>query len=199
MVAEPVVAELVDPGALRLRALVLAFLLVGFTLGVNLGVPVWAVTGLAVAGLAVRERSFPVRSIPLDAVVLVAGLAVLAAAAAPFLPIEEVVGGQGPVAQVRAAVGAAIGANLFNNLPALLVALPVLDDSHPDQLWAVLVGANIGPVLLVGGSLSTLLWLRTVQGLGVEVNARDFLGLGLRVGLPALGAAIAVPVLVSLT
>lgn len=80
------VAETVDLGALRVGALVLVFLLVGFTVGVNLDVPAWAVTGLAVAGVALRERSFPVRSIPLDAVILVAGLAVLAVAAARSSP-----------------------------------------------------------------------------------------------------------------
>ena len=84
-----------------------------------------------------------------------------------------------------------LAANAVNNLPAVLVALPVLD-AHPDQVWAVLLGANIGPTLWVTGALSTLLWQSTMARLGHPVPHRRYAAMGARVGLPALGAALVV-------
>lgn len=194
---EPLVAEAVDAGALRTGGCVLAVLLVGFTVGDHLGVPAWAVAAFVVVGLALRSRGLPWRAVPLDSVALVAGLAVLAAAASAQLPVATLIGGQGPLAELRAMAVAAVGANLVNNLPALLVALPALAGADQGQLWAVLVGVNIGPVVLAGGSLSTLLWLRTVRSLGLEVSAARFTAVGLRIGLPAFGAAVAVRLVVS--
>jgi arsenical pump membrane protein len=55
-----------------------------------------------------------------------------------------------------------------------------------------MMGVNMGPVLLVTGTLASLLWLDALGRLGVEVHARDFTRVGLRVGLPAAGAGTAV-------
>lgn len=62
-----------------------------------------------------------------------------------------------------AAAGAA-GAVLLNNLPAaaLLGARPIL---HP---LALLIGLNLGPNLVVTGSLSWILWLRAAQTAGTR-------------------------------
>jgi arsenical pump membrane protein len=55
-----------------------------------------------------------------------------------------------------------------------------------------LTAVNVGPVLAVTGSLAGLLWLDTVRRLGVPVDARTYSRVGIRVGLPALAAAVAV-------
>jgi Na+/H+ antiporter NhaD/arsenite permease-like protein len=47
-------------------------------------------------------------------------------------------------------------------------------------------------VLLVTGSLASLLWLDALAGLGVPVRARDFTRVGLLVGLPGALAGAAV-------
>ncbi|MBO0748226.1 MAG: hypothetical protein J2O47_07740, partial [Acidimicrobiaceae bacterium] len=59
-------------------------------------------------------------------------------------------------------------------------------------LWAVLLGVNMGPVLLATGSLASLLWLETLGRLGVRAHPRDFGRAGVLVGLPAGAAALAV-------
>ena len=87
---------------------------------------------------------------------------------------------------------AALAANLVNNLPGLLVALSKLGHRPGPSLWAVLVGVNMGPVLLVTGSLASLLWLSTMHRLGARVGARDFAYFGVRVGLPAAASGLAV-------
>ncbi len=55
---------------------------------------------------------------------------------------------------------AAVLANLVNNLPAVLVLLPLVAPSGAAAVLAVLIGVNIGPNLTYVGSLATLLWRR---------------------------------------
>jgi len=59
-------------------------------------------------------------------------------------------------------------------------------------VWPLLIGSNIGPVLVISGALSGLLWRDTAGALGVRVSGRRYSAIGLRVGLPALIAASAV-------
>jgi arsenical pump membrane protein len=56
-------------------------------------------------------------------------------------------------------------------------------------VWAVLVGVNVGPVVLVTGALASLLWIESARAVGVDVGARRFAQVGVRVGGPALVAA----------
>jgi arsenical pump membrane protein len=46
---------------------------------------------------------------------------------------------------------AAVLANLVNNLPAVLVMLPLVAASGPTAVLAVLIGVNVGPNLTVRG------------------------------------------------
>ena len=70
-------------------------------------------------------------------------------------------------------------ANLVNNLPAVLVLVPVAAAGGPGPVLAVLIGANIGPNLTYVGSLATLLWRRVVREHDAEPTAKEFTGLGL--------------------
>ncbi len=69
---------------------------------------------------------------------------------------------------------AAVLANLINNLPAVLVLLPLT--SGPAAVLAVLIGVNIGPNLTYAGSLATLLWRRIAHE---QVRLSEFTRLGL--------------------
>ncbi|GAB3244029.1 SLC13 family permease [Kineosporia babensis] len=67
--------------------------------------------------------------------------------------------------------------NLVNNLPAYLA----LESSvAPENLLAVLIGTNAGPLILIWGSLATLLWRERCRARGVQISA-------LRFGLVGLG------------
>lgn len=61
---------------------------------------------------------------------------------------------------VLLAVVAAVVANVINNLPAILVLLPLLAHAGPASVLAALIGVNVGPNLTYVGSLATLLWRR---------------------------------------
>jgi arsenical pump membrane protein len=59
---------------------------------------------------------------------------------------------------------AALASVLLNNLPAS----SLLAAHRPPHPYALLVGLNIGPNLLVTGSLAWFLWLRSARGAGAE-------------------------------
>ena len=84
-----------------------------------------------------------------------------------------------PALLATAALAAAL-ANVINNLPAVLVLLPLAAATGPAAVLAVLIGANIGPNLTYVGSLATLLWRRVLrehdQG---EPDLAEFTRLGL--------------------
>lgn len=90
---------------------------------------------------------------------------------------------------------AALGSNVVNNLPMTVVFLEPLAVA-PDRVWAVVIGVNLGPLLWATGALSTLLWQATMSELGAPVSARRYAGVGVRVGAPALVAAVVVSLLV---
>lgn len=76
-----------------------------------------------------------------------------------------------------AAVAAALS-NLINNLPAVLVLLPLVAAGGPVAVLAVLIGVNIGPNLTYPGSLSNLLWRNVVRP-EMTARAREFTAVGL--------------------
>jgi arsenical pump membrane protein len=190
-----------DPGGFRSGVVVVGALLVGFTCGPLVGLQPWAVAviadGVLVGLVAARTGrwSLPWRHLPAGTAVVVLGLGVLAAGAGRYLPLASLLRGSGPADLARDMGLAAAGANVVNNLPALLVALPHLGHHPTPATWAVLLGVNTGPVILVSGSLASLLWMATLHRLGVKARPADFARFGATVGLPAtacaLGAAIA--------
>jgi arsenical pump membrane protein len=183
--------------------------LAGFVLASTLGIsPVWAAlagaTVLAARALA-RRRTTPAAvvraaAIPFLAFVLALGIVVrtvtdngLAAALGHLIP-----GGTGLPALLGVAALAAVLANLINNLPAVLVLLPLTTPAGPGAVLAMLLGANIGPNLTYAGSLATLLWRRIVREHDTDVDLGEFTRLGLATVPAALVLAV-VALWISLT
>lgn len=180
--------------AMRTGAPAVAVLLLGFTVGDVLGVPAWVVAGAVAVSLMVAARVVPWRSLPVEAVVVAAGLAVLASAASAHLGLDRLVGTPGVSGDMRTAASAIVGANAVNNLPALLVGLPHLDER---SVWPFLAGVNFGPVLWVYGSLAGLLWMNIVRSHGLQMTPGTYARTGWRVGLPALAVAMPTTVLMA--
>ena len=88
-------------------------------------------------------------------------------------------GGAGLVQLLVLAAVAAVLANLINNLPAVLVLLPLVVAAGPAAVLAVLLGVNLGPNLTYPGSLATLLWRRVLAEHDRQVDLREFTRLGL--------------------
>ena len=179
--------EPADRAALVRGLPIIGFVLLGFTVGDVLGAPAWAVSAIAVVWAAALARAVPWRSVPYEAMLVAAALAVLVAGAVPHLGLESLLRGSGVGGGLRALLFGVVGSDLSNNLPAVLAGSSALHER--DQVWPLLVGVNLGPVLVLSGALSSLLWRDTAATLGVHVSARRFTAVGLRVGLPALVAA----------
>ena len=89
--------------------------------------------------------------------------------------------------QARLAGVSATAANLVNNLPAFAALQPVAGSSVARTL-ALLAGVNFGPLVLLWGSLATLLWRERCAARGLHIGARQFAAVGV-VGVPLLLAA----------
>ncbi len=92
---------------------------------------------------------------------------------------------------VAGGVGAA--SNIVNNIPAALLARTVLQQAHGGVplVYAALLGTNIGPNIMVSGSLATLLVLTAAKKRSQKISPLDFLKTGLLVTpLTLLGAAL---------
>jgi arsenical pump membrane protein len=73
---------------------------------------------------------------------------------------------------------AALLSNVVNNLPAVLVLLPLVTASGPAAVLAVLIGVNVGPNLTYVGSLANLLW-RNVVRRDIQAGFVEFTRIGL--------------------
>ena len=180
---------------------VVASTLAGFAVASVAGVnPAWA----ALAGAAVlaaralaQRRTTPAAivqaaNIPFLFFVLGLGVVVravvdngLAGALGHLLP-----GGVTLASLLGIAALSAVLANVINNLPAVLVLLPLAVPAGPGAVLAVLLGVNIGPNLTYAGSLATLLWRRIAGEHDTSVDLGEFTRLGLLTVPAALVLAV---------
>lgn len=174
----------VDRAALARGLPIIAFVLVGFTVGDAVGIPAWVVAAIAAVSASFVARTLPWRSIPLPAVAVAAGLAVLVGSAVPHLGLERIFERSGTAGDLGVVAFGVVASNLTNNLPAVLAGSQSMVDAT--QAWPLLIGVNVGPALVLTASLSSLLWRDTARAMGVEVSVRRFSAVGFRVGLPAI-------------
>ncbi|WP_406483430.1 SLC13 family permease [Streptomyces sp. NBC_01615] len=180
---------------------VVACTLAGFVLTSALGInPAWA----ALAGAVVlAARALAQRRTTPAAIVRAAGVPFLAFVLALGIVVRAVVdngladaldhlvpAGTALPALLAVAALAAVLANVINNLPAVLVLLPLTAPAGPGAVLAVLLGVNIGPNLTYAGSLATLLWRRIVREHDTDVDIKEFTRLGLLTVPAALIAAV---------
>jgi len=153
---------------------VLGLTLVGFAVISLLGFsPAWAaLAGVLVLGaraLAQRRTSITRIVVAVDApflaFVLCLGVVVDAVMQSGLQSAMQrvVPDGQGLLALLGIAAVAAVLSNIVNNLPAVLVLLPLVTAAGPAAVLAVLIGVNIGPNLTYIGSLANLLWRGVVR------------------------------------
>jgi arsenical pump membrane protein len=178
---------------------VLGVTLAGFAVASAAGEnPAWAALGgalvLAVRALTRGETTAAAiarsADVPFLLFVIALGIVVAAvvdnglqAALRPVLP-----SGSSLPALLAIAALAAVLAAAVNNLPAVLVLLPLVavPGGGPGAVLAVLIGVNIGPNLTYTGSLATLLWRRVLRGADADVTLGEFTRLGVATVPPAL-------------
>jgi len=185
----------------RFSASVLALTLAGFVAASFLRVEVAWVAAAGALVLAVRAvwtrqaRGAQIASaanLPFLAFVLALGIVVravvdngLASAMTQIVPA-----GDSLLALLGWAGLATVLANLVNNLPAVLILLPLAASGGAGPVLAVLIGVNVGPNLTYVGSLATLLWRRIVHAHDHEAPLGEFTLLGLLATPLAIVAAV---------
>ncbi|WP_247597791.1 ArsB/NhaD family transporter [Streptomyces sp. RKND-216] len=194
-----VLAELTGAAGDRVLFAVPAVATTGF-LAAILGaeVPLWAASGAAalvvVGAFAVRRPGVLRPSlVPWRLLVLVPGL---------FLVVETVtvhglhgwlvtaMGADGGVVGMfrSAAVGAGLS-NVLNNLPVYLAGEGAVPVCQPQRLAALLIGTNVGALVVPWASLATLLCLERCRRHRTRVPADRFVVTGLVLSLAATAAA----------
>lgn len=175
---DPPTRAVVQDRPLFVSALLACGLLVpALLLGVPVALAASVSAALVLLAFVVRRRG-AVRwaLVPWRLVLLVEGLFLVVSALGPHGLDSSLRDVAGTDSGLRIAGTAALGANLVNNLPAYLAlerAVP------PQHLVDVLLGVNLGPLVLPWGSLATLLWIERCRARGVEVKARQFAQAGL--------------------
>ncbi|GAA5144362.1 ArsB/NhaD family transporter [Nocardioides marinquilinus] len=164
---------------------VVTAMLAGFAITSPWGLDPWWVAAAAALVLAVWARTrglAGVRDVVLAAhaefALFVLALGVVVAALAPGV-VGDVVAASVPgdtswAGLLAVAVVATVAANLFTNLSATLLVVPLVAPLGDAAVLAALVGLNAGSGLTVAGSLANLLWRRTLTAAGEETSLREF-------------------------
>jgi arsenical pump membrane protein len=185
----------------RFSATVLALTLVGFVAASFVHVEVaWvaAAGALVLAVRAIRTGQVRVREVagalnlPFLAFVIALGIVVKAVVDNGLADLMSNLVPQGDslLALLGWAALAAVLANVVNNLPAVLILLPLASGGGAGPALAVLIGVNVGPNLTYVGSLATLLWRRIVHAHDHEAPLMEFTWLGLLATPVAIIAAV---------
>jgi arsenical pump membrane protein len=163
--------------------------------------PLWvgsaSAAGVVLVAFAVRQRGALRASLfPWRLLVFVTGL---------FLVIETIGrhglddvmstlmgSGDDLAAMYRAAITGAGLSNAVNNLPAYVAGESVVAPGNTDQLLALLVGSNIGPVITPWASLATLLWYERCHARGVDVPVLRFALTGTVLAVAGIATTVAV-------
>jgi Na+/H+ antiporter NhaD/arsenite permease-like protein len=174
----------------------LLFITMIVTTGIQLGYASAIAAALVVAAFAVRKRgSLRISLVPWRLLVFVVGLFLVVQAISlhglATVTRTLVGGGNGTIAALRAAAAGAGLSNAVNNLPAYVAGEAVIPFSHHQQLLALLIGTNVGPIITPWASLATLLWYERCRSYDAAVPLRKFVLTGAGLAICGLGAAVA--------
>jgi arsenical pump membrane protein len=185
-----------DPVLFWVAALAcLLFITVIVTTGIQLGYAAAMAAAFVVAAFAVRKRAaLRPGLIPWRLLVFVVGL---------FLVVQTVslhglgtitqalIGtGDGTLGALRATATGAGLSNAVNNLPAYVAGEAVIPVSNHEQLLALLIGTNVGPIVMPWASLATLLWYERCRSYDAVVPLRTFMLTGAGLALCCLAATV---------
>jgi len=89
-------------------------------------------------------------------------------------------------ATMLTAAGTALGSNLINNVPMTLIMISAQNaiqttGRHAALIYAIILGADLGPNLTTVGSLATMLWLLALRRKGVDISTLEYFKLGITV------------------
>jgi arsenical pump membrane protein len=163
--------------------------------GDRIGLAATAAAAIAVAAFAVFDRKvLRPALIPWQLLVFVVGLFLVVPTLGRF-GLSDLMGAvigtdPGATGALRAAAAGAGTSNIANNLPAYTAGEAVVPTGNRNQLLALLIGTNIGPIVTPWASLATLLCLEFCRAHGVRVPLLRFAATGLALAVLAGAGAV---------
>lgn len=175
----------------------LLFILAIPFVGDRIGIAATLAAAIAVVAFAVFDRSsLRLSLIPWQLLVFVVGLFLVVPTLSRFGladVMHALIGHDSGVVGAYRAAGAGAGlSNVANNLPAYTAGEAVVPEENRNQLLALLIGTNVGPIVTPWASLATLLCLEFCRTHGVRVPMPRFVLTGLGLAVVATTGAVAV-------
>lgn len=185
-----------DRFLLWLAAAACAFFIAAILADVQLQVASAVAAGVLLTGFLLRNpRALRWRMIPWRLPVFVTGLFFVVQTISNHLlgPLTSALVGSSPDASgvFRAAVTGAGLSNLVNNLPAYVAVEAAVPTANHAQLLGLLIGVNVGPVIMPWASLATLLCYERCVAAGVPVPLRRFVLTGACVAVAGIALSVA--------
>ncbi|MEV6137508.1 SLC13 family permease [Nocardia sp. NPDC051990] len=164
--------------------------------GDRIGIAATLAAAIAVAAFAIVDRSsLRLSLIPWQLLVFVVGLFLVVPTLSRFGlrdVMQALIGHESGVVGAYRAAGAGAGlSNLANNLPAYTAGEAVAPEENRNQLLALLIGTNVGPIVTPWASLATLLCLEFCRTHSVRVPMPRFVLTGLGLAVVATTGAVA--------
>lgn len=86
-----------------------------------------------------------------------------------------------------------LASNVLNNIPMSVLFSRILSvGGTPAQIYATIVGSNIGAFITPVGALAGIMWFNLLKQHGVKLSVGRFVIYGLLIGVPSLLAAVGV-------
>jgi arsenical pump membrane protein len=184
-----------DPVLFRLASAACLSFVVLILVGVPLAWTAGACAGVVVIGFLLRDRDhLRWRLVPVQLLFFLTGL-FLVMQTIGRLGLDELLSAvmsrdPGAAGTVRAAATGAGLSNLINNLPAYVAAESAIPPANQTQLLGLLLGTNIGPIVIPWASLATLLWYERCRAKQVSISWRNFMSTGAVTAVVALLGAV---------
>jgi arsenical pump membrane protein len=180
---QPVQKKHIKPLIVGLVTVVI--LVIGFLVGPYFSIKEWQVALGADIILAFLCRKIPLKEIPVNTALLVLCLGPLTLSTISSLKSTSYFNNKSFIGLFALGIISVIGANLFNNLPTTLVAVSSLKPPLPKGVWPFLLGVDMGPSLLITGSLAAMLWLEIARDFNVKYQPIEYAKWGFTVTIPA--------------
>lgn len=89
-------------------------------------------------------------------------------------------------------ITSALAANVINNIPMSVLYSSLLGGGAAEQaaVYASVIGSNLGAYLTPIGALAGIMWMSILKRLEIAFSFRQFVSYGMRIGIPALLAAL---------
>jgi arsenical pump membrane protein len=168
--------------------------------GVSISVASVATAAALAIVVAVRDRAqLAWELLPWRLLVFVTGLFLVVDTASRHglsALMSRLIGGDGGASGiVRAASVGAVSSNALNNLPSYVAGEAVIPLGNHDQLIGLLIGTNVGPLVIPWASLATMLWAERCRTAGVPIVWRRFLITSAVTAILGLTASVAALIL----